>query len=1059
MYKKQGILTILLMLIGVCNITAQTRPNGQMDERFNDNKLPYGWFTEGWEVKDNVAKKKSMSFDFDIDLSGITNNNGEKTDQSENPEESGTQPGTQSGTQTNEGSAEGSEDGSGQQGGTEIPDIDIASLLGGGTSYNFLMTPPLNVQKGEVLSFSAKKGGADALSSFISSEDTDSTFIVERAKYGDFKWVKVADLTTELDTLYKTFTISNTEAGDYRFRFRAGGNVLIDSVAGFHIDTNAPDIYPIYQKKNIQPIDLGVCTQDTTLTFSIINTGTGTLNLDLNIDETSIYSLDQTKVNINAADTVDVNLTFHYGKSRQGRNSTLLTFKASDKRINEIPLPIDAVTSQPGVWVDNFNQNRLSQGWFTDGWEAKEGVATIKKSSGDGLGSLLGGSGTTYYLMTPPLTVNDENDVLLFSVKKPGSGGSMDIGSLLGSGSSGSSFYIEKSVYGSGKWEKAKDFTEALDTVFTTQWLSGLEPGEYRFRFMASDSIVIDSVAGFKIDQNAPDLYVTLNSAVVSSVDLGMLRADSTQTFTVINTGTGTLGLNVSSLDNTRLAIKNANLQIASGDSVFVGATMLRDDERQGEVRELLTFTPDDERVNGQSVAFHAYIIKSDAWNEDFETEYVVEDDTYPRMFPEGWTTTGWKLTQGGADDLMSLFGGSGDNEEKSWVATTDSKEYELVTPRLQAKKGHLMSFNASFTLDLMSLLGMGTNSYLNVYFKRDADKDWTLLDTYFKSDTIVVSAPYSGFCQLKFQGSGVSLDNFYGFSLPKDSVEIVDGGYLLPEMSSHLATIEGQTWNVVYKRKISADNGDGTSTPVASTVCLPYDFNIDDYYEPGTAKIYQMAYADTIYMQFIFKEMPDNLMEAGKPYMIVVNRGDVQFNAVDAKMTSKVAEGTPVYDFTDWYWYQNESVIGTWNGTYDAFYGGNNQYAMGDDGSWGRLWSHTWIRPMRAFLQGNEEFSYFEFRQNPDVEGFNEQSAETSARRLSTRFFDPENSDGEVTEIPNLLYLGDVNGNTSTGISPAIHTIDRDGTHNYFDLQGRRLSGKPDKGIYIQNGKKHVAR
>ena len=41
----------------------------------------------------------------------------------------------------------------------------------------------------------------------------------------------------------------------------------------------------------------------------------------------------------------------------------------------------------------------------------------------------------------------------------------------------------------------------------------------------------------------------------------------------------------------------------------------------------------------------------------------------------------------------------------------------------------------------------------------------------------------------------------------------------------------------------------------------------------------------------------------------------------------------------------------------------------------------------------------------------------------------------------------------------PTIHTIDRDGTHNYFNLQGRRLNGKPNKGIYIENGKKHVAR
>ena len=154
------------------------------------------------------------------------------------------------------------------------------NLFGGDDSYNYLMTPPLSVQSGEVLSFSAKKGKQSGMSSFMGG-DSDSTFVVERAVYGEHRWVKVADFTTELDSVYKTFTISNTEAGEYRFRFRAGGNVAIDAVTGFHIDMAAPDIYPAYQGKNIQPVDLGVCKEDTTMTFDVITTGTGTLAVNL----------------------------------------------------------------------------------------------------------------------------------------------------------------------------------------------------------------------------------------------------------------------------------------------------------------------------------------------------------------------------------------------------------------------------------------------------------------------------------------------------------------------------------------------------------------------------------------------------------------------------------------------------------------------------------------------------------------------------------------------------------------------------------------------------------
>lgn len=309
--------------------------------------------------------------------------------------------------------------------------------------------------------------------------------------------------------------------------------------------------------------------------------------------------------------------------------------------------------------------------------------------------------------------------------------------------------------------------------------------------------------------------------------------------------------------------------------------------------------------------------------------------------------------------------------------------------------------------------------------------------------------------------GDGVSLDDFYGFSLPKDSIQIQDATGDKSEMTSLLETVNGQTWNVTYDRKISArDNGDGTVSPVAASVCLPYEFNIDDYYLPGMAKIYQMEYIDTIYSQFIFREKADNLMEAGKPYMIVVSQGEIQFNAIDAKMTSKVAEGSPVYDFTNWWQKSEKSEVGTWNGTFDSVTGSGEEFALQDNGVWERLSSSSWIGPFRAYLRANNVTGLDHYRQNTDT--FNgQQSASNQAPSIVTRFYQQDgDGNGEVAEIPGLYYLGDINGSETNGIvAPTIHTIDRDGTHNYYDLQDRRLNGKPNKGIYIENGKKHVAR
>ena len=62
-----------------------------------------------------------------------------------------------------------------------------------------------------------------------------------------------------------------------------------------------------------------------------------------------------------------------------------------------------------------------------------------------------------------------------------------------------------------------------------------------------------------------------------------------------------------------------------------------------------------------------------------------------------------------------------------------------------------------------------------------------------------------------------------------------------------------------------------------------------------------------------------------------------------------------------------------------------------------------------------------------------------TNARSLSSMF------EGGV---------GFDNGSTSV---EQIRTIDSDGVERYFDLNGRLLFGKPQKSIYILNGKKYI--
>ena len=96
----------LLILMGVGQVKAQ-ESSSSMDERFNGNELPYGWFAEGWMVDSTgVAKKGSAS---------------------------------------------------------ASTGFDMKQMMGGDSEFNYLMTPPLTVKENEVLVFSAIKGKASGM--------------------------------------------------------------------------------------------------------------------------------------------------------------------------------------------------------------------------------------------------------------------------------------------------------------------------------------------------------------------------------------------------------------------------------------------------------------------------------------------------------------------------------------------------------------------------------------------------------------------------------------------------------------------------------------------------------------------------------------------------------------------------------------------------------------------------------------------------------------------------------------------------------------------------------
>ena len=978
---------------------AQSIASKQMDERFNNgNNLPYGWFADGWEVKDGVAQKKA---------------------------------------------AEG---------------FDMTDLMGGGGSSGFayLMTPPVQVQAGETLVFSAKKAAASGMGAMMGGS-SDSTFVVEQAVYGVHQWQKVADFTTELDSIYKTFSVSVAKSGEYRFRFRAAGEVNIDSVAGFHIDLEAPDILVIRDTtKAVSYLDLGLCTADTTTVLNVINTATGTLKASAESTNESIFTISAKEVTVAAGDSVALDATFKFSGGKIGRNDAFINFDPADKRVSGRSINMVAIISDPEAWAEDFNGNSKPEGWYSEGWGFRENVATIDEPS-DGMGGMFGGSAGPFYLMTPVLTVNDPFEALLFSVKNAGGGG---MGAMMGGG--GPTLTVEKSVYGSNKWELVTTISEELDSVYKTLWVSSFEPGDYRFRFVASDSIVIDSVAGFRLNNTAPDLYVTQDDKVVQSLVYGMPQANLTKSFKVKNTAFDVLQVNVSSSNSSAFSVSPSSLSVAAGDSVQVDVVYNDDAVNPGTHNAVIIFAPTDARLLPQAVVVEAYKTYANAWKEDFEPVYVVEDESIPLDLPE-WKSTGWTISKpsdGGG--MMAMFG-MGGGEEKTWMATTSSVAYELVTPSLQAQKGDVMQFLAEMggggMMDMMSMFGMGGggSGLLNVFYSRDEGKTWTYYDTYTQTGTIYFKAPYTGVYNLKFMGLSVSLDNFMGFRRPLVDVEISDDVDNQPTLDEY----SDKNINVKYDRVLSAqDNGNGTWTPQAYTVCLPYTFALNDYVEPGTVKLYRISYVDNYYHQLIFTEV-DNVLEAGVPYLAVVLRDKLALNAYDVQMIKEPQlydTGTPqVYDYEELILNNNEVSVGCWWGTFTANptdYGySDKMYSMTDDGRWIRLsLAEAALPPFRGYFYSN----------TIETDEFNTNSERTNRAAgddiiFQTKFY--QQGDDEVGDMPDLLFVGDVQPSKggATAIAPSIHTIDADGTHRYYDLKGQQLKGKPQKGIYIENGTKHV--
>jgi hypothetical protein len=235
---------------------------------------------------------------------------------------------------------------------------------------------------------------------------------------------------------------------------------------------------------------------------------------------------------------------------------------------------------------------------------------------------------------------------------------------------------------------------------------------------------------------------------------------------------------------------------------------------------------------------------------------------------------------------------------------------------------------------------------------------------------------------------------------------------YLVDDIDFSLKVPVTSTDGVFYERDINYTSQTESENYSAQgfTVYLPYAITLDN----DNAKVYAPSAINSVSgtTTITFSEVANKQMAAYTPYYIVITEEqEIDFSAVGTVTISVPPTGEPAA--ISGFMFKGTTAKIPNSTLYDAQ---KPAYLLQSDGKWHKVPENqpeAFVHPFRAYFQATTN----------------------SARFLDMTFEDDE----------------------ATAIAPVIQTIDTDGTEHYYDMNGRQLNGKPQKGIYIHQGKKYM--
>jgi hypothetical protein len=457
---------------------------------------------------------------------------------------------------------------------------------------------------------------------------------------------------------------------------------------------------------NMTSVNFGRVTENASAEVTVSNTGDAELVADIASDN-SEFTVSPASLTVAAGAQQTFTVTFIYDETAYGAHAATIT--VTPNAGNPVSISASASIKNPNTWTEDFETNSLPKGWEADAlWTFGDGVAHGAYQYA-----------TTSYLTTPALMVDGPSDQLTFQGREAGIYPSIK---------------IEKSLNG-GAWTTCMTInSDNISDQWQTYTVTGLEAGTYRFRFV-SDSYDLDNFEGFVLNANAPAMDFKAEDFVA-----GKVTTAASKTYTVNNSGTGTLMVDITS-DNEMFTVTPAQLTVTDQPQQFT-VTFTPQEGVFGKFDATITVTPAYDAAQAVSFKATAQVVDPEAWAEYFDEEAL----------PEGWdvigTLSNWTFANGMA---------SGSYEPNGW----------LVTPKLIVEANKELTFQAK---------SKQYNTDIKVQYQKDGG-EWTDLfseerNSQDEFETFTISQLEAGTYRFRIATENIYLDNFEGFRLvPSEAV------------------------------------------------------------------------------------------------------------------------------------------------------------------------------------------------------------------------------------------------------------------------------------------------